>query len=55
MLRLAKVPTPRSIAAVSPWMTRTCCMGTFSASEITCANDVSCPWPWLCEPVTSVT
>ncbi len=24
-------------------------------SATTCANVVSCPWPWLCEPVNTVT
>src|SRR5437870_5588119 len=44
-LRLAKVPTPKATAAVSPPTTVTQSTGTPSASAATWANVVSWPWP----------
>jgi len=29
--------------------------GTPNRSETNCASVVSCPWPWLCVPVSTVT
>ena len=52
-LRLANVPTPKGIAAVSPPTTVTHSIGTPSASAATCANEVSCPCPWLAAPVAT--
>ena len=52
-LRLAKVPTPKGIAAVSPPTTVTHSSGMPSASAATWANEVSCPCPWLAAPVAT--
>src|SRR4029453_14355590 len=53
-LREANVPTPKGIAAVSPPTTVTHSSGMPRASAAICANDVSCPWPWLHAPGATV-
>jgi hypothetical protein len=55
MLRLAKVPMPKGVAAVSPPITRTRSMGTSRASAQTWAKEVWWPWPWAEDPVPTVT
>ncbi len=52
-LRLAKVPMPNGMAAVSPPITVTHSIGMPRASAATWANEVSCPWPWLAAPVAT--
>ena len=52
-LRLAKEPIPNGMAAVSPPTTVTHSSGMPSASAATCANEVSCPCPWLHAPVAT--
>ena len=54
-LRLAKVPTPKGTAAVSPPITVTHSIGTPRASAATCAKLVSWPWPELTAPVATTT
>ena len=54
-LRLAKVPTPKGTAAVSPPMTVIHSSGTSRASAAIWANDVSWPWPELTAPVATRT
>ena len=54
-LRLAKVPTPKATAAVSPPTTVTQSSGTPSASAATWANVVSWPWPAEAAPVATLT
>ncbi len=46
---------PNGIFAVSPCTTSTCDTGMPSWSLTSCANVVSCPWPWLWVPVNTVT
>ena len=46
-LRLAKVPWPYGVDDVSPHCTRTSSIVRPSSSATSCANVVSCPWPWL--------
>ena len=46
---------PNGILAVSPCTTSTCDSGTPSWSDTSWAKVVSCPWPWLCVPVNTVT
>ena len=52
-LRLAKVPMPKGMAAVSPPTTVTQSSGTPRASAATWAKEVSCPCPWLQAPVAT--
>ena len=54
-LRLPKVPKPSGPERVSPWSTVTSSGVTPRWSATTCANVVSCPWPWALEPVMAVT
>ena len=54
-LRLAKVPTPKGTAAVSPPMTVIQSIGTPRASAAIWAKLVSCPWPELIAPVATST
>ena len=46
---------PKRTRPVSPCTMSTFSIGMPSRSATTCANVVSCPWPWLCEPVNTVT
>ena len=46
---------PKGMRSVSPWTISTFSTGTPSFSTTSCANVVSCPWPWLCVPVNTVT
>ena len=52
-LRLANVPMPNGMAAVSPPITVTQSIGIPSTSAATWANEVSCPCPWLAAPVAT--
>ena len=54
-LRLAKVPTPKGTAAVSPPITVTQSSGTPRASAATWAKLVSWPCPELTAPVATIT
>ena len=49
------VPMPNGTRPVSPWTMSTFSIGMPSRAATTCANVVSWPWPWLCEPVNTVT
>ena len=49
------VPMPNGTRPVSPWTTSTLSMSMPSLAATTCANVVSWPCPWLCEPVNTVT
>ena len=46
---------PKGTAPVSPWTISTSSKGTCSSSAASWAKEVSCPWPWECEPVKTVT
>ncbi len=45
---------PNGTAAVSPWTISTSSNGTCSSSAASWAKVVSCPCPWLWEPVKTV-
>src|SRR5882724_9906726 len=49
------VPMPNCTLSVSPWTIVICSMGMPSRCEVSWANVVSWPWPWLCEPVSTST
>jgi hypothetical protein len=46
---------PKGTRPVSPCTTSTLSTGMPSRAATTCAKVVSWPWPWLCEPVNTVT
>ena len=46
---------PNGTRPVSPWTISTLSTGMPSLPATTCAKVVSWPWPWLCEPVKTVT
>ena len=46
---------PNGMRPVSPCTTSTLPMSMPSRAATICANVVSWPWPWLCEPVNTVT
>ena len=46
---------PNGTRPVSPWTMSTFSTGIPRRAATTWAKVVSCPWPWLCEPVNTVT
>ena len=46
---------PNCTLSVSPWTMETLSIGMPRRADTNCANVVSWPWPWLCEPVRTST
>ena len=55
VLRLPNVPVPSGTSAVSAWTSWIDSYGTPSSVATICGKTVLCPWPWLCDPVNTVT
>jgi hypothetical protein len=53
--RLPPAPEPNPVRELSPSTTVTSSNGTPSRSAITCASDVTVPWPWEKVVVIAVT
>jgi carbon-monoxide dehydrogenase large subunit len=53
--RADDLPSLKVATKVTPCTTLTFSNGTPRRAATTCANVVSCPCPWLCEPVKTVT